>query len=186
MPGSTRVVSATSADLDGAAESLALAFADDPWTEWVVPTAERRARLVELQGICLARAHAYGRVLVASAGAIAVLPTDAPPIHARVVDRLVDLHGDRIERLRRVDLPEPVRGAWQVETLGVRPSHRGKGVGNALLVAALVEIQDLRVPLAVDTSNPRSVRLYGRYGFRVVEQTQIPDGPTLWSLLRDA
>lgn len=187
MSAAAHVVPATSDMLGDAALTLALALREDPWASWVVPEEDRRKRLVELQRIYLKRAHAYGQVLVApSLGAIALLPAHARPSSRRVVDRMVSLHGDRVDRLRQAPPPDPTPGAWHVETFGVRPAHRGQGVCSALLVQALLEIKDLGVPLVAETSDPRTVRLLERYGFRVVQHTRIPDGPEVWSVRRDA
>jgi ribosomal protein S18 acetylase RimI-like enzyme len=62
--------------------------------------------------------------------------------------------------------------AASVETLGVRPAWRGRGVGRALLLAAFRELQRRRTPaveLGVDSGNQTgATRLYEQVGMRAV------------------
>lgn len=52
----------------------------------------------------------------------------------------------------------------------VRPAHRGRGVADALMTAALAEAagQVEHVSLTVTASNETAIRLYRRHGFEVV------------------
>ena len=62
-------------------------------------------------------------------------------------------------------------GDWGwVGSLGVLPSHRGRGLGEALLRTAFAEFWrrgERRVALGVDADNPDATRLYERAGMRV-------------------
>ena len=63
-------------------------------------------------------------------------------------------------------------GDWGwVGTLGVLPSHRGRGIGEALLRTAFAEFWrrgERRVALGVAADNPSATRLYERAGMRVL------------------
>jgi mycothiol synthase len=63
-------------------------------------------------------------------------------------------------------------GDWGwVGTLGVLPSHRGRGLGEALLLTAFAEFWrrgERRVALGVAADNPSATRLYERAGMRVL------------------
>jgi ribosomal protein S18 acetylase RimI-like enzyme len=52
----------------------------------------------------------------------------------------------------------------------VRPAHRGKGIADALMTAALEEAARLveHVSLTVTASNETAIRLYKRHGFEIV------------------
>jgi mycothiol synthase len=71
----------------------------------------------------------------------------------------------------RASTPKSVDAA-SVETLGVRPAWRGRGVGRALLLAAFGELQRRRIPaveLGVDSGNQTgATRLYEQVGMRAV------------------
>jgi ribosomal protein S18 acetylase RimI-like enzyme len=56
-----------------------------------------------------------------------------------------------------------------IQNVGITPSHRGRGVGTALILAALAGFQQVglsRVYLEVTAQNDGAVRLYKRLGFR--------------------
>jgi ribosomal protein S18 acetylase RimI-like enzyme len=56
-----------------------------------------------------------------------------------------------------------------IQNVGVVPTHRGKGVGAALVLAALLGFQQVGLPrayLEVTVQNKGAVRLYQRLGFR--------------------
>jgi GNAT superfamily N-acetyltransferase len=56
-----------------------------------------------------------------------------------------------------------------IQNVGITPSHRGRGVGTALIAAALAGFQQAGLPrayLEVTAQNDRAVRLYKRLGFR--------------------
>jgi len=58
-----------------------------------------------------------------------------------------------------------------ITTLAVDPEHRGRGIGERLLVALLEAAQDMgatRVVLEVRESNAIARALYGKYGFEAV------------------
>lgn len=56
-----------------------------------------------------------------------------------------------------------------IQNVGTTPQHRGKGVGTALITAALAGFQQLGLPhayLEVTCQNEPAVRLYNQLGFR--------------------
>lgn len=56
-----------------------------------------------------------------------------------------------------------------IQNVGITPTHRGRGVGTALILAALAGFQYVgisRVYLEVTAQNDGAVRLYKRLGFR--------------------
>lgn len=56
-----------------------------------------------------------------------------------------------------------------IQNVGITPAHRGRGVGSALILAALAGFQQMglsRVYLEVTAQNDGAVRLYKRLGFR--------------------
>ncbi len=63
------------------------------------------------------------------------------------------------------------RGCASIQNVGVTPSHRGKGLGRALLLASLIGLRRLkirRVRLEVTAQNERALQLYRCFGFRTV------------------
>ena len=173
---------ATIEDLDAAADMLAEAFEGYPWTRHVLPEEGYEERLRALQLLYLRYAQAHGIVVVTDAadGVIALLPPDAPEPDDDMVEQIVALHGDRLDRLDQAPSPSD---AWRLETLGVRPASQGHGVAGALLGFALAAIAESGASeVRLETSDPRNVRLYERHGFRVVSHSEPAEGPQLWRM----
>jgi ribosomal protein S18 acetylase RimI-like enzyme len=56
-----------------------------------------------------------------------------------------------------------------IQNVGITPAHRGRGVGSALISAALLGFQQAGLPkayLEVTAQNDRAVKLYKHLGFR--------------------
>jgi ribosomal protein S18 acetylase RimI-like enzyme len=56
-----------------------------------------------------------------------------------------------------------------IQNVGITPAHRGRGLGSALVVAALTGFQQVGLPrayLEVTAQNESAVRLYKRLGFQ--------------------
>ncbi|KAA0918610.1 GNAT family N-acetyltransferase [Dietzia sp. ANT_WB102] len=175
-----------------AADTLAAAFADYPWTRYVIPDDDYAERLRALQYLYLRHAHQHGIVGVTDSadGVIALLPPDAPEPDAETVRQIIALHGDRLDRLGQgesgppAEESEPGRpGTWRLETLGVHPTRQGSGLGGALVTFGLdTAAQRGARNVVLETSDPRNVQLYQRYGFSTVACSERPDGPSVWSM----
>ncbi|NEA84721.1 GNAT family N-acetyltransferase [Streptomyces sp. SID7958] len=176
---------ATPDDLEPAADVLAAAFHDYPWTRYVVPEEDYAARLRGLQRLYLAHALEHGILVVSGDhdGVIALLPSDAPAPAADVVARIVELHGDRVERLGSAATEAAGEETWTLETLGVRAEARGRGVGSALIARSLrLATERGAAAVRLETSDERNVRLYERHGFHVSRHVERQEAPPVWHM----
>lgn len=176
---------ATRDDLAPAADVLAAAFHDYPWTRYVVPEEDYAARLRGLQSLYLAHALEHGILVVSGDGdgVIALLPSDAPAPADTVMARIVELHGDRIDRLGSAAAEPDGEGTWALETLGVRADARGRGVGSALIAHSLCLAAEAgAATVRLETSDERNVRLYERHGFHVSEHVEHQGAPPVWHM----
>lgn len=98
--------------------------------------------------------------------------------------RPADLLGDHLDAFLAAELPPRPTEAWELATLGVHPSARGRGLGSALLAEGLRRVDAAGGSCTLETSDPRNVELYSRHGFSVIATTRIPDGPVVHSMLR--
>lgn len=103
--------------------------------------------------------------------------------------RAVSISGlKRMDAFRQaVSRHHPTVPHWYLMTLGVTPARQGKGLGGAMLRATLAEIDREGMPAYLESSSPRNVPLYERFGF--VTQTEfhpLPDGPPIWAMWRAA
>lgn len=187
-----RVRSASPVDLTTAADTLAAAFADYPWTRYVIPENGYVDRLRNLQRLYLRHAHRHGLVGVAGPadGVIALLPPDAPEPGTETVQEIIALHGDRVDRLTHsvsappAESPEAWQARpWRLETLGVHPARQGFGLGGALVRFGLgIAAQRGAREITLDTSDQRNVRFYEQFGFSIVAHSEWPGGPPVWSM----
>lgn len=176
---------ATGEDLPAAADVLAAAFHDYPWTRHVIPEEGYGQRLWEIQHLYLSHALDQGFVAVAGDidGVIALLPPHPAAPGDDVIGRIFELHGDRIDRLGQGSPEHPDDESWTLETLGVGPDSQGRGIGGALITCALREAAARGArAVRLETSDERNVRLYERHGFVVTGVSEVPDAPPVWSM----
>jgi predicted N-acetyltransferase YhbS len=62
---------------------------------------------------------------------------------------------------------------WRLGPVGVLPSHQGKGIGTTLLNRFCKEVDACLTPVYLETDTDKNVRFYERFGFQVVEETDI-------------
>jgi ribosomal protein S18 acetylase RimI-like enzyme len=70
--------------------------------------------------------------------------------------------------------------------LGVDPARQGLGLGSAMLKAGLARVDADHLPAYLESSNPRNVPLYERFGFEVMGVIQPEDFPPLIPMYRAA
>ncbi|MGD0803700.1 MAG: GNAT family N-acetyltransferase [Candidatus Bathyarchaeia archaeon] len=95
-------------------------------------------------------------------------------------------------RLRRMiafsnacDEKRPHAPHQYLDFIGVHPDKQGQGYASALLRYTLTRLDMNGVPAYLESSNPRNNPLYQRHGFKIIEEIQLPDGPTLWCMWRE-
>ena len=76
---------------------------------------------------------------------------------------------------------------WFLATIGVDPQFQGRGYASKLLRPMLSRIDEEGLPCYLETLEGQNVRLYEHFGFRVLEESIIPNtNLTNWAMLRDA
>jgi GNAT superfamily N-acetyltransferase len=80
----------------------------------------------------------------------------------------------------------PDEPLWQLDSIAVEPGSQRRGLGRALIAAGLAVAQEDGLPAFLSTGTPRNVEIYGRCGFRVVEERTAPGGgPPIWFMRWD-
>ncbi|HEY2435876.1 MAG TPA: GNAT family N-acetyltransferase [Solirubrobacteraceae bacterium] len=70
-------------------------------------------------------------------------------------------------------------------TLGVTPSSQGRGLGSLLLGPGLELCDRDGLPAYLEASKESNIAFYGRHGFRVVREIELPRGPTMYAMWRE-
>lgn len=178
-------------------EVLDAANTEDPWLAFTLPDRGARRSLFSLFLRTVAFPH--GTVLVTGdpvEGVAVLLPPGAGEVADPDVGAVVlQLHGRRagtaLDADAIVQRHRPAGPLWLLHTLAVHPDAQGRGVGTALLRAAVARTGG--APLAVEAASPRARDLYLAEDFAldaVVELSRghgLPAGaPTIWLLTHGA
>lgn len=102
-------------------------------------------------------------------------PKDAWPL----LDLIAVLTYPNIVRLKMVENghmigfvagdPGPQEQIGWIATIGVLPSHRRRGIGEALLTACEAEMGLPRVRLSVRAENESAIQMYKKHGYQVID-----------------
>jgi ribosomal protein S18 acetylase RimI-like enzyme len=184
--------------LGEASDMLAHAFQDDPAWVWLLPNAERRARLLPWLfqvGFEISSADVWttpGRVV----GAARWLPPGRQPMRTGAMVKALAVtpfrlrsamvpflsYGRAVEAMRVEVAPGP---HWYLAGLGVEPAEQGHGIGGALLSPGIDAASASGLPAVLLTNNETNLPFYERHGFRVVREGSTPkNGPRAWAMVR--
>jgi ribosomal protein S18 acetylase RimI-like enzyme len=73
---------------------------------------------------------------------------------------------------------------WYLAMIGVDPARQGQGYGSAVLKASVRRCDEDGVIAYLESSNPKNVPLYERYGFEVMGFVQPGDFPGIYPMIR--
>ena len=174
--------------------ALGTAFVDDPLLRWMLPEPKTYLDFFPKVGEHYAgRAFEHDTAFRTDdfAGAALWLPPGVGPdeealggvMHQAVdADRLDDVFAF-LEQLGPAHPEEP---HWFLPAIGVDPRRQGNGYGSALLARSL-ELCDRDHAIAyLESSNPRNIPLYQRFGFEITGEIQQGDSPPVTTMLRPA
>ena len=182
------------ADADRIAHTIGEAFAYDPTWCWAFPDSEARLRYWQA---CATEALRYRWTFrTDSCEAVSIwIPPDGSEFssqtEARLPALLEALVGRRAEEvgelIRRFGEAHPrTQPHYYLSLLGVADTHRGRGLGMALLRENLARIDAQSMPAYLESSNPKNNHLYESVGFvPVVSFTAPGDGPVVTGMWRD-
>lgn len=186
-------------ELDDVVRLFAEAFATDPMITWPLPPAAPLDDVVTLFSIILRDAYGPMNTITVVAdqrvdGAAVWLPPDQvtrfDEVEAATRPKIAALTDDGGARYAVLwdwlggHLPnEP---CWFLDILAVRQGARGHGIASALVRHGVARAHAAGQPAFLETGNPANVPMYEHLGFRVVEESDAPDGgPRIWFLRAD-
>lgn len=181
----TTAVSATSDEYDRTIAALVAAFVGDPFVRWMFPDPRQYLHhfpqvLRHFGGGAFAHGSAY-RSADFRAAALWLPPGVAPDEEALGAAMEEAIAPERQEAvfavLEQVDASHPEEPHWYLPVIGVDPLCQGQGYGSALLARGVAACDRDHVAAYLESSNPRNVPLYQRFGFEVVGEIRV-DGET--------
>jgi ribosomal protein S18 acetylase RimI-like enzyme len=104
------------------------------------------------------------------------LPAIVPPEHV----------ADVVATTEDMAAAHPEEPHWYLPLIGVEPLAQGRGLGAALMKQALERIDAAGDVAYLESSNPRNISLYERFGFEVTGRIQHGRGPLMTPMVRPA
>jgi GNAT superfamily N-acetyltransferase len=191
------VVRAGPERLDVLASTFGRAFVNEPMMLWPLGLAGEVADpLTRCFAYFLEQALGLGVVWEVDGGngaAVWVSPAQAnawaaaSPWDQERIGALADDGGRRYDRFWEwVESRTPDAPLWLMDSIAVAPGRQGRGLGSALIAAGLTQAAVAGVPAFLSTGTRRNVDIYGRSGFRVIDEADAPGGgPHIWFMRRD-
>ena len=173
---------------------LTLAFSGDPMARWSLPDPAKYLATFSLVARAFGGdAFEKGTAYIANGftGAALWLPPGAAPDEEslrRLFDENTsdDIKEDMRGIFEQMEKFHPTEPHWYLPMIGVDPAHQGAGVGSALMAESLKAVDHDGLIAYLESSNPRNIPLYQRYGFEVIGQIQSGNSPVLTAMLRQA
>ena len=190
-------------DLKLAAETLALAFMNDPLAKEIFK--EETTRLASLREYFRFRINygiKYGQVYATSnkiEGVAVWLPSETAHVSfwrgflsggMRLYNKLgiskvneFDEVNHYTTKLRDAVIEPPY---LQLSPIGVIPKEQGKGLGTKLLKPMMKRLDEINLKCFLETQEERNLAYYERFGFEITKETRLP-GLNLrnWVMIRE-
>ncbi len=168
------------------------AFSTDPVARWIYPKAADyyrwfpgfirafAGRAIE-DGSVLFTSNYSGVALWLQPGAHA---DDAGLVRHIEASRPAERHAEIFELFEEMDKGHPVEDHWYLPMIGVDAYRQNLGIGSGLMKLALERSDRDGLPAYLESTNPRNISLYLRYGFEKVGEITAGGSPPLVRMLR--
>lgn len=189
----TEVKTATAAEEQAVVDTLVLSFSSDPIMRWFYATPNDYLRYFpEFVRIYGGKAFEHGTAYYVHDHAAAALwlPPGVQPDEDAFVGLLQrSLSEDRLAYvwsvLEQLEGYHPDEPFWHLPTIGADPTRQARGYGSALMEYALDACDQEGAVAYLESSNPRNISLYTRYGFEIVGMIQEGAAPPLVPMVRE-
>ena len=171
---------------------ITLAFSSDPATRWTWPDPNQYLThfpsFVRLFG-GNAFAHDSAYYIDGYAGAALWLPPGVQPDEDALISLLQSTGSAQVQKdgaavFEQMGSYHPSEPHWYLPFIGVDPFHQGKGQGGALMKHALIPCDRDHTLAYLESSNPKNIPLYERYGFKLLGTIQVGTSPPIFPMLR--
>lgn len=184
---------ATEKDRQSALNTILLGFASDPFVRWICPEASKYLLFIQAFNAYGGNAIDSKTAFIAEnfSGAALWLP---PGVEAdeeafvAEIEKNVDpeRHENLFAILEALEEYHPKENCWYLPLIAVDPAYQGEGIGSQLMKRAIEAVDKDRLPAYLESSNPKNMTLYMRYGFETMGQIKIGNAPPLHPMIRTA
>jgi ribosomal protein S18 acetylase RimI-like enzyme len=170
-----------------------LGFSTDPIARWVYPEPADYLSLFPffIRAFAGAAFEANTALLANDySGAALWLPPGVHP-DAEAIDSLVaetvrpSIQADLGSLFEQMAAHHPDGPHWYLPMIAADTFRQGRGIGTALMEYAVERCDDDNLPAYLESSNPRNISLYSRFGFKVIGQIQAGSSPVMFPMLRE-
>lgn len=175
-------------------QTIVLGFSADPMARWATPDPavylDRRDEFFDAFG---GAAFDHRTAFVADDGA--AVATWLPPGVDADSERMEAIMADQTPEHRKEEMAEFFAKMeasrlkephWYLPLIAADPARQGQGLGTALMEVAIAHIDEDGRPAYLDSSNPRNVPLYERFGFECVGEIKTRTSPVQFPMVRRA
>jgi len=174
--------------------AIVTAFTADPAVRWLYPDAQQYlTHFPEFARAFAGKAFDYGTAddLDEHSAAALWLPPNMQPDETTVMNVLQQSVSEprlseMFSMLEQMGAFHPSEPHWYLPLIGVDPIEQGRGCGSALLRNGLARCDADRLPAYLESTNPRNVPFYERFGFEVVGRIKTRSSPVIIPMLRAA
>jgi GNAT superfamily N-acetyltransferase len=174
-------------------DTILVGFSADPFVRWICPEAHNYLKFKEAfdayggGAIETRSAYVAGRY----SGTALWLPPGVDADEERFIAEIEknvakEKHESLFKILEELEHYHPTDSCWYLPIIAVDPSYQNKGIGSLLMKHALEIVDSEGLPAYLESSNPRNMSLYERYGFETMGRIQVGDAPPLHPMIRTA
>ena len=174
--------------------TVTMGFSTDPIARWFYPMAADYFRwfpkfVRAFAGGAIANGSAY--VTENYSGAALWLPPGVGPNEEELVSIVreslpAQRHAEALELFEKMGDSHPAEPHWYLPMIAVDTVRQNSGIGSRLMELALARCDRDGLPTYLESSNPRNISLYRRFGFEVVGEIRSADSPPMTPMLRKA
>ncbi len=171
---------------------IMLAFSSDPVARWVYPEPADYLRYFPSfikafagnafeRGMALTTPDFSGAALWLGPG----VHSDDETLEALVQNSTTpEVRKDLLQVMEAMETYHPDEPHWYLPMIGVDPRQQNRGIGSDLMKHALDRCDAEGLPAYLESSNPRNISLYERYGFVSLGSIQFGASQPLYPMVR--
>ena len=183
---------ATASDEASTIDVLVRAFSADPVAHWIQPDSQQyHMHFPSFVRAFGGKAFTHGSAYYVNGYAATALwlPPNVHPDEEKLISLVQRTVSEQIQKdffpvFELMSRYHPSEPHWYLPLMGVDPLQQGKGFGSALLQHTLIQCDRDSKLAYLESSNPRNIPLYERYGFELLGTIQIGTSPSIAPMLR--
>ena len=179
---------------EAAISVITLAFSTDPIARWTYPDPDQYLQFFpQFIRAFAGRSFEKGTAYLAPdfGGAALWLKPGVEPNEDELLGLIWESTSSEVQKdlfpmFEQMAAFHPDSPHWYLPMIGVEPSRQGSGVGSALIQHSLSNCDADAMPAYLESSSPRNIPLYERFGFEQIGVIRSGDAPPMFPMLRQA